>query len=111
MIAFRDARAWKQFHDPKNLAEGLTLEAAELLEVFQWKTTDEARAMVHDAATVAKVSEEVADCFLYCILVADSFGIDLIEAGEKKLARNGENYPVEKSHGRSDKYDALDDRA
>ncbi|MSR44806.1 MAG: nucleotide pyrophosphohydrolase [Phycisphaerales bacterium] len=107
MIAFRNAREWKQFHDPKNLAEGLSIEAAELLEVFQWKTTEESRAMITDEAAVAQVSEEVADCFLYCILMADSFGIDLIRAAEQKLLRNGEKYPVEKSRGRREKYDAL----
>jgi NTP pyrophosphatase (non-canonical NTP hydrolase) len=107
MIAVRDAREWKQFHDPKNLAEGLSLEAAELLEVFQWKTTDEARALTGDAAAQAKVAEEVADCFLYCVLVADAFCLDLIEAAQRKLAANEMKYPLDKSRGRRDKYDAL----
>ncbi len=107
MLAFRDARAWKQFHDPKNLAEGLTLEAAELLEVFQWQTTDEARALVRDAAARAKVSEEVADCFLFCVLMCDAFEIDLLDAAQKKIDLNAVKYPVEKSHGRRDKYNTL----
>lgn len=107
MIAFRDARDWRQFHDAKNLAEGLTLEAAELLEVFLWKTTDESRLMATDPAVRAKVSEEVADCFLFCVLMADAFGIDLIDAAQKKIEINAQKYPVEKSRGRRDKYDKL----
>ena len=107
MIAFRDARDWRQFHDAKNLAEGLTLEAAELLEIFLWKTTDESRLMATDPAVRAKVSEEVADCFLFCVLMADAFGIDLIDAAQKKIEINAQKYPVEKSHGRRDKYDKL----
>lgn len=107
MIAFRDARDWRQFHDAKNLAEGLTLEAAELLEIFLWKTTDESRVMTSDPAVRAKVSEEVADCFLFCVLMADAFGIDLIDAAQKKIEINAQKYPVEKSRGRRDKYDTL----
>ena len=107
MIAFRDARDWRQFHDAKNLAEGLTLEAAELLEIFLWKTTDESRLMATDPAVRAKVSEEVADCFLFCVLMADVFGIDLIDAAQKKIEINAQKYPVEKSRGRRDKYDKL----
>ncbi len=107
MIAFRDAREWRQFHDPKNLAEGLSLEVAELLEIFLWKTTEESRLMVADPATIAKVREEVADCFLYCVLVADAFGIDLIDAGHEKIEINGRKYPADKSRGRREKYDAL----
>ena len=107
MIAFRDARDWRQFHDAKNLAEGLTLEAAELLEIFLWKTTDESRLMATDPAVRAKVSEEVADCFLFCVLMADAFGIDLIDAAQKKIEINAQKYPVEKARGRRDKYDKL----
>jgi NTP pyrophosphatase (non-canonical NTP hydrolase) len=107
MIAFRDARDWRQFHDAKNLAEGLTLEAAELLEIFLWKTTDESRVMTSEPAVRAKVSEEVADCFLFCVLMADAFGIDLIDAAQKKIEINSQKYPVEKSRGRRDKYDTL----
>ena len=107
MIAFRDARDWRQFNDAKNLAEGLTLEAAELLEIFLWKTTDESRVMAADPAVRAKVSEEVADCFLFCVLMADAFGIDLIDAAQKKIEINAQKYPVEKSRGRRDKYDTL----
>ena len=107
MIAFRDARDWRQFHDAKNLAEGLTLEAAELLEIFLWKTTDESRLMATDPAVRAKVSEEVADCFLFCVLMADAFGIDLIDAAQKKIEITAQKYPVEKSRGRRDKYDKL----
>lgn len=107
IIAFRNEREWGQFHDPKNLAEGLSIEAAELLEVFLWKTTSDSRAAVNDPKAQAKVREEVADCFLYCILMADSFGIDLIDAAHDKIAVNAAKYPVEKSRGRSDKYDQL----
>ncbi len=107
MLAFRDEREWRQFHDPKNLAEGLTLEAAELLEVFQWKSTDESRALASDPVAQAKVAEEVADCFLFCVLMCDAFGIDMLDAAQAKIALNATKYPVEKSRGRRDKYDAL----
>lgn len=105
ILAFRDEREWAQFHDPKNLAQGLAIEAAELQEVFLWKSTDECKRL--DAADVARVREEVADVFLFSLLMADAFGIDLAEAAREKMRRNAEKYPVEKSRGRRDKYDKL----
>ena len=105
IIAFRDERDWAQFHDPKNLAQGLAIEAAELQEVFLWKTTDECKRL--DPEDVARVREEVADVFLFSILVADAFGIDLAEAAQAKIKRNAEKYPVEKARGRRDKYTKL----
>lgn len=111
MIAFRDARDWRQFHDAKNLAEGLSLEAAELLEIFLWKTTDESRVMAADPAVRAKVSEEVADCFLFCVLMADAFGIDLIDAAQKKLKSTRGNIPWKNRAGGAINMTLFDSRA
>ncbi len=69
--------------------------------------TDESRAIVRDPPARAKVEEEVADCFLFCVLMFDACGIDLIDAAQKKIALNSQRYPVEKSRGRRDKHDAL----
>lgn len=107
MLAFRDAREWKQFHDPKNLAEGLAIEAGELLEAFLWKTTDECRRVQDDPKAIAKIREELADCFLFCVLMADACDIDLISAAHDKIERNAQKYPVDRAKGRRDKYDAL----
>ena len=107
MLAFRDAREWKPFHDPKNLAEGLSIEAGELLEVFLWKTTEECRRVQDDPMAIAKIREELADCFLFCVLLADACNIDLIDAAHDKIEGNARKYPVERAKGRRDKYDAL----
>ncbi|MBM4009345.1 MAG: nucleotide pyrophosphohydrolase [Planctomycetes bacterium] len=107
MLAFRDAREWKPFHDPKNLAEGLAIEAGELLEVFLWKTTEECRCMPSDPVAITKIREELADCFLFCVLMADACKIDLIDAAHEKIEVNARKYPVERAKGRRDKYDAL----
>ncbi len=105
ILAFRDERDWAQFHDPKNLAQGLAIEAAELQEVCLWKTTEECKRL--DAEDVARVREEVADVVLVSILVAEAFGIDLAAAAHAKIRRNAEKYPVEKARGRRDKYPKL----
>jgi NTP pyrophosphatase (non-canonical NTP hydrolase) len=107
MLAFRDARDWKTFHDPKNLAEGLSIEAGELLEVFLWKTTEECRRVHDDPAAIAKIREELADCFLFCVLMADACNIDLMDAAHDKIETNARKYPVERAKGRREKYDAL----
>jgi len=107
MLAFRDAREWKPFHDPKNLAEGLSIEAGELLEVFLWKTTEECRGVQNDPVALAKIREEVADCFLFCVLLADACNIDLIDAAHDKIETNARKYPIDRAKGRRDKYDAL----
>ena len=102
---FRDDRDWKQFHDPKNLAVSISIEAAELLELFQWKTGEEARQFA--AENQERVSEEIADVAIYLVELADITGIDLAKAIDAKLEKNARKYPVDKSRGVSTKYTDL----
>ena len=102
ILKFRDDRDWKQFHNPKDLAISISLEAAELLEVFQWSGSDVSVEGKQD-----KIKEELADVVNYCVLMADACGLDLDEIVMDKIRRNNEKYPVEKAKGRSDKYDKL----
>lgn len=101
-LQFRDDRNWKQFHNPKDLAISISLEAAELLEVFQWSAED-----VNCVEKIEKIREELADVVNYCILMADACGLDLDEIVKEKIKCNNEKYPVEKAYGNKDKYDEL----
>ncbi len=103
--AFRDARDWKKFHNPKNLACSISIEAAELLEHFQWKTPEESAA--YAVAKRDELSEEIADVGMYLIALADNLGIDLLEAIDRKLAINETKYPVERAKGTAKKYTEL----
>lgn len=100
---FAAQREWEQFHSPKNLASALAVEAAELLEHFQWLTETQSRAL--DAQQLAAVRQELADVFLYLLQLADKLGIDLAQAAHEKLAVNARKYPVERARGNSRKYD------
>lgn len=102
ILKFRDDRDWKQFHNPKDLAISISLEAAELLEVFQWSGAD-----VSNEGKQDKIKEELADVVNYCVLMADACGLDLDEIVQEKIEMNEQKYPVEKAKGRSDKYDKL----
>lgn len=102
---FRDARDWMQFHNPKNLAISITLEAAELLEHFQWKTTEESEA--HAQTAREELSDEMADIAIYLIELADNIGIDLETAILRKIDKNEAKYPVEKARGNIKKYNQL----
>jgi NTP pyrophosphatase (non-canonical NTP hydrolase) len=102
---FRDDRDWKQFHDPKNLAVSISVEAAELLEIFQWMTGEQ--AALYAAQNKERVSDEIADVAIYLIELADIVGIDLQAAIDAKLVKNAKNYPVEKARGVSSKYTDL----
>lgn len=102
---FAAERDWDQFHSPRNLATALTVEAAELLEPFQWLGEAESREL--PPAARAAVEEEMADVLLYLVRLADRLDVDLVEAARTKMARNAEKYPVEKSRGSSRKYDEL----
>jgi NTP pyrophosphatase (non-canonical NTP hydrolase) len=102
---FAAERDWDQFHSPRNLATALAVEAAELLEPFQWLTETESRDLPPD--TRAAVEEELADVLLYLVRLADKLGVDLEQAARWKIARNGEKYPVAKARGSSRKYDEL----
>jgi len=99
LIKFRNDRDWEQFHNPKDLALALSVEAGELLEVFLWKSPQE--------ANTEKVKEELADIFAFGLLLADKYGFDLKEIVMEKIIRNGEKYPVEKAKGTAKKYNEL----
>jgi NTP pyrophosphatase (non-canonical NTP hydrolase) len=103
--AFRDERDWMKFHDPKNLAVSITIEAAELLEHFQWK--DEKAVDQHVRDNRDEIAEEIADVAMYLAELADNLGIDLIQAMEAKLEKNAKKYPVAKAKGVATKYDKL----
>ena len=102
ILKFRDDRDWKQFHNPKDLAISISLEAAELLEVFQWSGAD-----VSNEGKQDKIKEELADVVNYCVLMADACELDLDEIVQEKIKINERKYPVEKAKGRKDKYDKL----
>ena len=102
---FAADRDWQQFHSPKNLSAALVVEAAELLEHFQWLTEDQSRALSPDKRDA--VGAEVADVLLYLIQLASALGIDPIAAAQAKLQLNDLKYPVDRSHGSSKKYDEL----
>ena len=103
--SFAAERDWDQFHSPKNLSAALAVEAAELLEIFQWLTEEQSRQLPAD--TLDSVKEEVADVLLYLIRISDKLGIDLIAAAQAKLLLNAKKYPVAMSRGTSAKYDKL----
>ena len=106
ILKFRDDREWLRFHTPKDLAISLCLEAAELLEVFQWSGTD-----VYCRDRVDRVREELADVLSYCILMADVCGLELDEILNDKVTRNEAKYPVEAARGSAAKYTQLKETA
>lgn len=99
LIKFRDERDWEQFHNPKDLALAINVEAGELLELFLWKKADE--------ANVEKVKEELADVFAFAFLMADKYNFDVKEIVLEKIKRNGEKYPADKAKGTAKKYNEL----
>ena len=103
LLQFRDERNWAQFHTLRNLIVSLNLEAAELLELTQWKSEEEMLDISGEA-----LRDECADVLLYLLLIADKAGINLEEAARNKLKKNAKKYPIEKSYGSSRKYTQLD---
>ena len=103
--AFAAARDWEQFHTPKNLAAALSVEAAELLEHFQWLTDVQSQALSADKK--AEVAAEAADVFLYLLQLTDKLGIDLIAAAQAKMLVNAQKYPVDAARGTAAKYTEL----
>lgn len=108
LLKFRDERNWAQFHTLRNLIVSLNLEAAELLELTQWKSDEEMARLPADPALHEALGDECADVLLYLLLIAERAGIDLEAAARQKLAKNALKYPVEKSYGTSRKYTELD---
>ncbi len=102
---FAAERDWDQYHSPKNLASALIVEAAELLEHFQWLTEDESKSLPE--AELAKVREEMADVLIYLVRLADKLGVDLLAAAETKMEQNALKYPAGKARGNSRKYSEL----
>ena len=102
VLKFRDDRDWRQFHTPKDLAISLTLEAAELLEVFQWSGAD-----LECRDKLERIREELADVLSCCVLMADVCGLDLDEILNAKVDKNAAKYPVEKARGSAAKYTEL----
>lgn len=94
---FVTERNWEQFHTPENLAKSITIEAAELLELFQWAKP----------SNIDEVKDELADVLTYCILLADKYDLDIEKIVLEKLEKSKAKYPVDKSFGRSEKYDRL----
>jgi len=102
IIAFRDERNWKQFHNPKDLAVSISIEAAELLENFQWRSSEE--AVQKD---LENIRDEIADVVIYAMMLSHDLDIDLEEAILNKLEKNKAKYPVEKAYGSKEKYTEL----
>ncbi len=99
---FVEARDWGQFHTPKNLAMSIAIEAAEIMEHFQWRSLDESAALMRDEAARTEVADELADVLIYCLSFANSSGIDVATAIQKKLARNELRFPAEQATGTAD---------
>jgi NTP pyrophosphatase (non-canonical NTP hydrolase) len=102
LVKFRDARQWDQFHNTKDLALAISIEAAELNELFLWKTTEESELVDQN-----KLKEELADILAFSLLLAGKHGFDVKEIVLEKIRKNDEKYPVEKSKGTAKKYNEL----
>ncbi len=101
---FAKVRDWEQFHTPKNLSVALSVEASELLELFQWLTDVEMNELKHDPVKMQKIKEEVADVAIYLIRFCSIMHIDLEEAILNKIEKNGKKYPLDKAKGSNKKY-------
>ncbi len=99
LIQFRNERDWEQFHNPKDLALAISIESAELLELFLWKKAED--------ANTEKVKEELADIFSFAFLLAEKYGFDVKEIVLDKIKTNGKKYPLAKAKGTAKKYDEL----
>ena len=102
LIAFRNERDWQQFHDSKNLALAISIEASELNELFLWKKDSEIEEINED-----KLKEELADVLAYAFLLAEKHDLDVFDIVLEKIKKNGEKYPVDKAKGSAKKYDEL----
>jgi NTP pyrophosphatase (non-canonical NTP hydrolase) len=98
--AFRDARDWRQFHSPKNLSMSIAIEAAELMEHFQWLTVEQAEALPQAGAAKQAIAEELADVLIYCFSLADVLEVNVAQIIVDKLAKSARKYPVEEVQGR-----------
>lgn len=108
LLMFREERDWTKFHDPKNLAEAISIESAELLELFLWKSKEEIKEKINDNAEYKEeISDELADVITYCFQMANSLDLDIENIVLSKLEKVKNKYPLEKSKGISTKYTKL----
>ncbi len=105
IIAFRNERDWKQFHNPKDVSLSLVLEATEVMEHFQWKSKEEIEKYVK--TNKEEIGEELADVLFWVLLMSHDLKIDITDALEKKIKKNEKKYPVEKAKGKHTKYNKL----
>lgn len=105
IIAFRDRRDWAQFHSPKNLSQALGIEAAELQEIFLWRSSEDSR--VPDVEERRRAGSELADIFIYLTYLCRELDVDIFDAVEEKLIENERKYPVSKAKGNCRKYNQL----
>lgn len=106
LIEFRDARDWKQFHNPKDVALSMVLEAGEVMEHFQWKNKEEIEQYVKTHKD--DIAEELADVFNWVLVLSHDLDIDILEASQKKIEKNAIKYPIEKAKGIHKKYTELE---
>lgn len=102
---FAAERDWEQFHTPKNLAMAMSVEAAEVVEIFQWLTPEQSRALTEEQKE--HLADELADTFIYLLKLSSAFHIDLLRAARRKMSKNAVKYPAAKARGRMTKYDKL----
>jgi len=107
LLAFREARDWKQFHTPRQVAAALAIEAGELQQAMLWKTDAEVEVGLADGSLKVAIGDEIADVLSFALLLAHDLGLDPAELIVAKLAKNEQRYPVEKSRGRATKYTDL----
>jgi NTP pyrophosphatase (non-canonical NTP hydrolase) len=102
LSTFAEERDWNKFHSPKNLAMALSVEAAEIVEHFQWLTQEQSYNM--DSDKIKRVRDEIGDVFIYLVMLADKLGIDPLAAALAKIEKNEKNYPVSRVRGKAEKY-------
>lgn len=102
---FCDARDWDQFHNAKELAIALSIEASELLEIFRWKTREEVDELFKDESKKEEIEDELADILYFLVRIAQKYDLDLSEALDRKMEKNNNKYPVDKAKGSHRKYD------
>lgn len=107
LTKFRDERSWQQFHSLKELILSLNLEAGELLELTQWQNADQFDATIYDKKVKARLEEECADVLAYLLLIAERANFDIVRAAHDKIDQNELKYPIDKSKGKSTKYNLL----
>jgi len=103
--AFNKEREWEQFHTPKNISMALSVEASEIVEIFQWLTSKQSKELSDER--LSHLKEEIGDVFLYLLNLADFFNIDILEAASDKMIKNAKKYPIDKSKGLAKKYNEL----